>query len=81
MRLKVGQLVKLKKDHPGLKLHAGDYAILTEIDWDARHYPKGIAGNSGRGFFFFPDRSPSSMRDGQLGYMLLYNDFEVLDEG
>jgi hypothetical protein len=81
MRLKVGQLVKLKKDHPGLKLHAGDYAILTEIDWDSRHYPDGVNGVSGRGFFFFPNRAPSDMRKEQLGYMLLYNDFEVLDEG
>ncbi len=80
MRLKVGQLVRLKNDHPGLKLRAGDYAFLTEIDWDSRDYPAGISGNTGRGFFFFPGRCPSNLRKDQLGYMLLYNDFEVCDE-
>ena len=80
MRLKIGQLVRLKKSMPELKLHEGDLAILTEIDWDYRHYPKGIGDLTGRGFFFFPNRSPSNLRKDQLGYMLVYESFEVLDE-
>jgi hypothetical protein len=80
MRLEVGQLVRLKKSIPNLKLCEGDLAILTEIDWDHRDYPVGVGNTSGRGYFFFPNRAPSEMRENQLGYMLIYESFEVLDD-
>jgi len=85
--MKVGDLVRLKTGMPNLGIFEGDLAILTEIDWDERDYPNGIgSGDSkimGRGFFFFPDRQrvhERFRREGALGVMLLYNDFEVISE-
>jgi hypothetical protein len=79
VNLQVGQLVRLKEELTGLGLHAGDYAVLVEVDWDSRSYPNGIAGTHGRGKFFFPGRPPSK-RSSNMGYMLMYDYFEVLDE-
>ena len=78
MKLKVGQLLRLKRNYPSLDLQEGDFAILTEIDWDFRDYPASINGNTGRGFFFFPNKSNPEGRK-ELGYMLLYEMFEELE--
>ena len=81
--MKVGDLVRLTEDIRSLGLFKGVLAILTEIDWDERDYPAGVGGSRGRGFFFFPDRQKVHeryRRDGSLGIMLLYDDFEVLTD-
>ena len=81
--MKVGDLVRLRKSAPGLGIFEGDLAILTKIDWDARDYPAGLGGATGRGFFFFPTRHQTHKayrREGTLGIMLLYNDFELLGD-
>ena len=85
--MKPGDLVRLKKSAPNLGIFEGDLAILTEIDWDERDYPDGIGlGDSritGRGYFFFPNRQQTHgryRREDVLGIMLLYNDFELLND-
>jgi len=79
MKLKVGQLLRLKRNFPSLDLQEGDFAILTEIDWDFRDHPASLNGNTGRGFFFFPNKSNPEGRK-ELGYMLLYEHFEELED-
>ena len=44
-----------------------------------RDYPNSINGNTGRGFFFFPNKSNPEGRK-ELGYMLLYEMFEELED-
>lgn len=78
MKLKVGQLLRLKRNYPSLDLQEGDFAILTKIDWDSRDYPNSINGNTGRGFFFLNKSNPEGRKE--LGYMLLYEMFEELED-
>ena len=77
--MKLGDLVMLKRPILNLNLHEGDLAILVKVDWDHNDYPAGISGNMGRGYFYFPNRPPSKLFEGQAGYLLLYESFEVLE--
>lgn len=87
--MKKGDLVKVVNPGVPPPIEVGDLAILTEIDWDHRHYPDGIPDmqgrkNVGRGYFFFPskpDVHKKFQREGKpLGVMLLFNNFEVISE-
>ncbi len=85
--MKVGDLVRLKTSKPSLGIFEGDLGILTEIDWDKRDYPAGISNGetviTGRGYFLFPSRPQTHSEysyKNSLGIMLLYNDFELLDD-
>ena len=81
--MKPGDLVRLKTSSPSLGIFEGDLAMLTKVDWDERDFPAGIGGVTGRGFFFFPTRHQAHKafrHKDSLGIMLLYNDFEVINE-
>ena len=87
--MKPGDLVRVISADVPSPIEVGDLAILMTIDWDHRHNPEGIIDfrgrkSTGRGHFFFPSKPEVQMKFQQegrpLGVMLLFENFEVLDE-
>lgn len=88
--MKPGDLVRVVDSMVPAPIEVGDFALLTEIDWDHRDSPKGIIRGSdgkritGRGYFFFPSKPEvhsKFWRDGDhLGIMLVFETFEVVSE-